>query len=118
MEVILNYINGETFPNEIYRFVDVRDVASAHIQAFEQPSANGRYCLVERVVHCSELLKIVPKQYPTLHLPEKCEDDKPFALKYEVSKEKAKSLGINFIPLVVSVAYTIECLKEKSFLGV
>ncbi|KAJ9174536.1 hypothetical protein P3X46_013172 [Hevea brasiliensis] len=118
VEVILNYINGETFPNEIYRFVDVRDVASAHIQAFEQPSANGRYCLVERVVHFSELLKIVHEQYPTLHLPEKCEDGKPFALKYEVSKEKAKSLSINFIPLEVSVVDTIECLKEKGFLGV
>ncbi|KAF2293456.1 hypothetical protein GH714_001919 [Hevea brasiliensis] len=103
VEVILNYINGETFPNEIYRFVDVRDVASAHIQAFEQPSANGRYCLVERVVHFSELLKIVHEQYPTLHLPEKREDGKPFALKYEISKEKAKSLGINFIPLEVEL---------------
>ncbi|XP_043814340.1 phenylacetaldehyde reductase [Manihot esculenta] len=99
VEVILNYINGETFPNEIYRFVDVRDVASAHIQAFEQASANGRYCLVGRVVHFSEFLKIVHEQYPALQLPEKCEDEKPFALKYEVSKEKAKSLGINFIPL-------------------
>lgn len=62
---------GETFPNEIYRFVDVRDVASAHIQAFEQASANGRYCLVGRVVHFSEFLKIVHEQYPALHLPEK-----------------------------------------------
>lgn len=62
---------GETFPNEIYRFVDVRDVASAHIQAFEQASANGRYCLVGRVVHFSEFLKIVHEQYPALQLPEK-----------------------------------------------
>lgn len=48
----------------------------------------------------------------------RCEDEKPFALKYEVSKEKAKSLGINFIPLEVSVVDTIECLKDKGFLGV
>lgn len=53
-----------------------------------------------------------------LFLLSRCEDHKPFALKYEVSKEKAKSLGINFIPLEVSVVDTIECLKDKGFLGV
>lgn len=53
-----------------------------------------------------------------LFLVSRCEDEKAFALKYEVSKEKAKSLGINFIPLEVSVVDTIECLKDKGFLGV
>lgn len=53
------------------RFVDVRDVANAHILAFERPSESGRYCLVANVKHFSELLKIVHEYYPTLQLPEK-----------------------------------------------
>ncbi|KAJ4826233.1 hypothetical protein Tsubulata_032290, partial [Turnera subulata] len=51
------------------------------------------------VVHISEALKIVHELYPSLPLPEKCGDDKPFVPKYEVSKEKAKQLGIDFTPL-------------------
>ncbi|XP_020532914.1 phenylacetaldehyde reductase-like [Jatropha curcas] len=117
VQLILNYMNGETFPNTIYRFVDVRDVALAHVQALELPSANGRYCLSGRVVHFSEFLKLVHELYPNLHLPEKCEDDKPSVPKYEISKEKAKKLGVKFTPLEVSVVDTIECLKEKGFLS-
>lgn len=58
-------------PSEIYRFVDVRDVAYAHIQALEIPSASGRYCLVGRVAHFSDAVKIAHELYPTLPLPEK-----------------------------------------------
>ncbi|KAF2293459.1 hypothetical protein GH714_001957 [Hevea brasiliensis] len=119
VEVFAHYINGaKTFPNDNCKFIDVRDVANAHIGAFELASASGRYCLVGTVVHYSEFLKIVHKHYPTLHIPEKCQDDKPFVPKYEVSKEKAKVLGIDFIPLDVSVVDTIESLKEKGFLNV
>lgn len=49
----------------------MRDVAYAHIQALEIPSASGRYCLIESDVHFSEVLKIVQQHYPTLHLPKK-----------------------------------------------
>jgi nucleoside-diphosphate-sugar epimerase len=60
----------QTFPDGIYRFVDVRDVAHAHIQAFETPAASGKYCLVGRVAHYSEAFMILHKLFPSLHLPE------------------------------------------------
>ncbi|XP_048330434.2 phenylacetaldehyde reductase-like [Ziziphus jujuba] len=119
VEPILKLITGaQTFPNVVHRFVDVRDVAYAHIQAFEVPSANGRYCLVGRVAHFIEAVKILKELYPSLNLPEKCEDDKPLLPIYQVSKEKAKSLGVNFIPLEVSLKDTVESLKEKGFVNV
>ncbi|KAF2319621.1 hypothetical protein GH714_017647 [Hevea brasiliensis] len=62
---------AQIFPNENLRLVDVRDVANAHIQAFERPSASGRYCLVARVTHFSEVLRIVHEHDPTLLLPER-----------------------------------------------
>ncbi|XWS52543.1 hypothetical protein CRYUN_Cryun11dG0079600 [Craigia yunnanensis] len=53
---VLSLIKGaHTFPNATFGWVNVKDVANAHIQAFEIPSASGRYCLVERVAHYSEL---------------------------------------------------------------
>ncbi|KAK6925599.1 NAD-dependent epimerase/dehydratase [Dillenia turbinata] len=113
---ILNLINGaETFPNASFGWVNVKDVANAHILAYEIPSACGRHCLVERVTHCSELVKILHELYPDIHLPQKCADDKPFVPIYQVSKEKAKSLGIDYIPLDVSLKETVESLKEKKF---
>ncbi|XP_058006941.1 phenylacetaldehyde reductase-like [Hevea brasiliensis] len=119
MEVFAQYAKGaQTYLYDNWYLVDVRDVANAHIEAFELASARGRYCLVETVVHFSEFLKIVHKHYPTPHIPEKCQDDKSFVPKHEVSKEKAKALGIDFIPLELSVVDTIESLKEKGFLNV
>ena len=60
-----------TFPSSTYRWVDVRDVANAHIQAFEISSASGRYCMVERVTYLSEAIKILHELYPAIHLPQK-----------------------------------------------
>ncbi|KAJ3669244.1 hypothetical protein LUZ60_011194 [Juncus effusus] len=113
---ILILINGSsTFLNLSLGWINVKDVAMAHILAYEVPSANGRYCLVERVAHYSEIVEIIRELYPSLSLPEKCADDKPFVPIYQVSKEKAKSLGVEFIPLKTSIKETTESLKEKGF---
>ncbi|XP_039051448.1 phenylacetaldehyde reductase-like isoform X3 [Hibiscus syriacus] len=115
---VLSLIKGaHTFPNATFGWVNVKDVADAHIQAFEIPSASGRYCLVERVAHCSEVVKILSELYPSFHLPEKCADDKPYVPTYQVSKEKALSLGIEFTPLEVSLKETVESLREKGFVS-
>nr|XP_023881405.1 cinnamoyl-CoA reductase 1-like isoform X1 [Quercus suber] len=115
---ILNLINGSYSSYDgSYRFVDVRDVANAHIQAFETPSASGRYCLVGRVTPHSETLKILRELFPALFPTQKSEDDKPSVPTFKVSQEKARSLGINFIPLEVSLKDMIESLKEKGLLS-
>ncbi|KAL6884564.1 hypothetical protein ACP4OV_010500 [Aristida adscensionis] len=118
-EAILKLINGSlsTYPNFSFGWVNVKDVALAHILAYEFPSANGRYCMVERVAHYSELVNIIRKMYPTIPLPVKCADDKPLVSVYQVSKEKTRSLGIELIPLETSVKETIESLKEKGFVS-
>ncbi|KAL0390803.1 UNVERIFIED_CONTAM: Cinnamoyl-CoA reductase 1 [Sesamum calycinum] len=113
---ILNLINGaETYPNSSFGWINVKDVANAHILAFENPSANGRYCLVEKVAHFSEVVKILRELYPSFKLPEKCADDKPYVPTYQVSKEKAKALGVVFTSLEEGIKETVESLKEKNF---
>ncbi|KAL7202512.1 hypothetical protein ACSBR1_034061 [Camellia fascicularis] len=108
---ILNLINGsQTFPNSTFGWVNVKDVANAHIQAFEIPSANGRYCLVESVAHYSEVVKILQELFPAFQLPEKY---KPFMPTFQVFKERTKSLGIEFIPHKQSIKETVESLKAK-----
>ncbi|WCJ36875.1 NAD(P)-binding Rossmann-fold superfamily protein [Euphorbia peplus] len=115
---VLSLIKGaQTFPNTTFGWINVKDVADAHIKAFEVPSASGRYCLVESVSHYSEVVNILRELYPDFQLPDKCGDDKPYVPTYQVSKEKAKSLGVEFIPLKVSLKETVESLKEKGFIN-
>ncbi|KAF2293424.1 hypothetical protein GH714_001571 [Hevea brasiliensis] len=67
VEMILNLVNGaKTYPNAYYRSIDVRDVAVAHVQALEIPSASGRYCLAADDLHFSELLKIIHEHCSSL----------------------------------------------------
>ncbi|XP_020549363.1 tetraketide alpha-pyrone reductase 1-like isoform X1 [Sesamum indicum] len=111
-EAFLDMIKGkEVFP--VYRFVDVRDVAYAHIMAFENPSASGRYCLVGNILNHPKTLQMLDKLYPSLNIPVTNATDNPT---YQVSKKKAESLGINFMPLEVSFKDTFESFKDKSFL--
>lgn len=69
--VALEYAGAETYPNATFGWVNVKDVANAHILAFENPSASGRYCMVESVAHFSEIVQILRELYPTLQLPQK-----------------------------------------------
>ncbi|KAF2608797.1 hypothetical protein F2Q68_00043564 [Brassica cretica] len=68
---LLSLIKGARRFLATFRWVNVKDVANAHIQAFENPEANGRYCLVERVAHYSEVVNILHHLYPDFLLPEK-----------------------------------------------
>ncbi|KAG5537028.1 hypothetical protein RHGRI_024464 [Rhododendron griersonianum] len=79
-EAALNLIkNGPD--GAVNRYVDVRDVALAHILAYEVSSASGRYCLVGTVTNSSEAVNILRKLYPALKLPERLVwafyDDRP-----------------------------------------
>jgi hypothetical protein len=49
----------------------VKDVALAHVLAFETPSASGRYCMADKVVHFSDVVKIIHETYPSLPVPDK-----------------------------------------------
>jgi len=65
------YAGAKTYPNFSIGWVNVKDVATAHILAFELASANGRYCLVETVAHYSEIVKTLKELYPDVAFPDK-----------------------------------------------
>ncbi|KZV40831.1 hypothetical protein F511_23153 [Dorcoceras hygrometricum] len=111
LQPTLNY-TSETFLNLIK--VDVRDVARAHILAFENPSASGRYILMERALDHLETLEILLKLYPSYDLPKiSTAGDSTF----QVSKKRAQDLGIVYTPLEVSLKDMVESLKERNFLS-
>lgn len=115
--LMLNLINEpEKYPNIAMGFVHIKDVAEAHIRAFEIPSANGRYILSETVAYFSEIVNILQELYPTLNLSNKWDDN--VGAPYKISKEKATSLGINYIPMRDALKETMECLKDNKFINV
>ncbi|KAL2461222.1 NAD(P)-binding Rossmann-fold superfamily protein [Abeliophyllum distichum] len=119
-EIILNLLKEGRTAFPVYWLVDVRDIARAHILALENPSASGRYCLVGTVMSTSEVLKILVKLYPPLnHLDIIAEKALHVGDLFpnQVSREKAKRLGISFTPFEVSLKDTVESLKEKNFLS-
>ena len=64
-------VGAEAYPNANIEWINIKDIANAHIQAFEIPSANGRYCLVERVAHFADVVRILHELYPHFKLPER-----------------------------------------------
>ncbi|KAE8647378.1 hypothetical protein Csa_003578 [Cucumis sativus] len=151
----MDYAGAQTFPNSTFGWTNVKDVVNAHIRirAYEVPSTNGRYCLVESVITIQELssycmistllfnflttsfaLVLIPmiafilkflyrkNQSYIIGRPNNVTtvgvaDDKPFTPVYQVSVEKAKNLGIQFIPLAENLKETVESLKEKNFIN-
>ncbi|KAL5708078.1 Coumarine and phenylpropanoid biosynthesis [Ranunculus cassubicifolius] len=115
---IFNLINGaSTFFNASSGWVHVRDVMEAHILAFETPSANGRYCIVEKVADTADVASILRELYPEAQLPEKStgENDLPENLKiHNYCQKKANALGVKFTPFEVSLKETVESLKDMN----
>ncbi|KAK4488610.1 hypothetical protein RD792_004377 [Penstemon davidsonii] len=113
-EFVLSLVKGEDLFSE-YSFVDVKDVAYAHLLAFENPLATGRYCLVGSTVNYGAIVNILRKFYPSLNIQYNGSGDPKI---FQVSKKKAESLGVKFTPLEVSLKDTVESLKEKGFLTI
>jgi nucleoside-diphosphate-sugar epimerase len=66
LEVLKNILKGKLamgVPDLWYGFVDVRDVAHAHILALEDQNAAGRCILAERTMSIFDLIAIIRKLY-------------------------------------------------------
>ncbi|KAL1225197.1 Phenylacetaldehyde reductase [Cardamine amara subsp. amara] len=99
-----------------YRLVDVRDVALAHVKAFETPSANGRYIIEGPIVTINDIEKVLREFFPDLNLVDKNEASELVPVFYKLCVEKVKGLGVEFIPTEATLRDTILSLKEKCFI--
>ncbi len=84
-DVIKDLLSGKMrtgAPDLMFGFVDVRDVAKAHILAAKNPEIEGRYLLVERTMNMLELSKTIATQFPG---------------KYKLPKTKAPKMLLKLI---------------------
>lgn len=118
---ILKYLDGSAkkYANAVQAYVDVRDVADAHLRVFEAPGASGRYLCAERVLHREDVVQILGKLFPEYPVPTRCSDEvNPRKQPYKISNQKLQDLGLRFISVNDSLYETVKNLQEKGHLPV
>ncbi|KAH7031528.1 uncharacterized protein B0I36DRAFT_363207 [Microdochium trichocladiopsis] len=114
---ILRLFNGSetTVPTtSFWGFVDVRDLADAHVLAFETPEAAGqRYLTTTGNYSYQQVVDIIRREFPELQAttPEG-EAGAPLPPVYRIDNSKAKKeLGIKFTPLEKTIVDTVKSLR-------
>ncbi|KAJ6829169.1 cinnamoyl-CoA reductase 1-like [Iris pallida] len=119
IEHLMKYLTGsaKTYANAVQAYVDVRDVAAAHLAVYENPSAEGRYICAESMLHRGDLVRILAELFPEYPVPTKCSDVvNPPRKGYKFSTRRLEDLGIKFTPVEQCLYETIKNLKEKGLL--
>lgn len=118
---VARYLMGtkRSIPNAVAAYVDVRDVARAHLLAYERPGARGRYLCIGTVLHRADLVDMLRDLFPQYPVTAKCEEDgKPMAKPFKFSNQRLRDLGLEFTPLRKSLYETVLCLQQKGHLPV
>jgi len=119
-EIILNYLNGkkQKIANSTIGLVDVRDVALAHILAFEKPEANGRYITILASLPWTEIVSELRKIAPHSSLPTEVESgDPPRPMLFNNSKVLSL-LGSPLRSVPEMLKDTVDSLISKGLLKV
>ncbi|KAI8844903.1 hypothetical protein BC829DRAFT_419700 [Chytridium lagenaria] len=134
---IKNVATGE-FPvrmNLLWPLVDVRDVARAHIAAFENVASEGRYIVHAETWRMTKVCDVVKTEYPDLNVPMSLASNWFVYLLsytmgtgagsyvrtnlgdvgYDFKTEKIKTLGVEFMDVEMSVKDTVRILSNSSY---
>ncbi|XP_038902984.1 cinnamoyl-CoA reductase 1-like [Benincasa hispida] len=113
----VSYTHLDVYKRQVQGYVDVKDVAKAHVLVYETPSASGRYICVESMLHRGDLVDILANFFPQYPLPTKCSDEvNPRKKPYKYTGEKLKSLGMEFTPIKQCIYETVKSLQERGHL--
>ncbi|KAI1212032.1 NAD(P)-binding protein [Annulohypoxylon truncatum] len=101
----------------VFTFVDVRDVAQAHLKAVTMPEAGGnRFYVVGGYFSNKRIADVIQHSFPELaaRLPEDSHDDFPADVyKFDNSKSR-RILGLDYIDLDKSVRDTVQSIIDRS----
>lgn len=117
--ILVKLLNGdlERCENKARVIVDVRDVAKAHILAYEIPSAAGRYLCTAHSVKTKELVEILKRLYPQYNYPKDYVDVGLDSSGVEqLSGNKLRELGLEYMQLEQTLVDIVECFKHKGIL--
>jgi len=118
---IMKYLDGSAkkYTNAVQAYVDVRDVAQAHVRVFEAEEASGRYLCAESVLHREDVVRILAKLFPEYPVPTKCSDElNPKKQPYKFTNQRLRDLGLEFTPVSDALYETVKSLQEKGHLPI
>jgi nucleoside-diphosphate-sugar epimerase len=106
---IKQLVTGETktIQKKLQGFVDVKDVARAHVRAMQVPHANGnRYLCCSETLSWAQVCHLLKKMYPQHPIPQVTDQETDHH--YVFSNQKIRDhLGIEFISTEQSLRETI-----------
>lgn len=102
-----------TLPLDSINFIDARDVAKAHIAAFER-NLQKRFLLVNTEFGDYETIKVLKSEYPDRKYPEAEEKPKANTINADESKRLLGFEYISFEQSVLESAKQIETLKRSA----
>lgn len=120
LDMIQGKMKDKLDPTGFYSWVDVRDVATAHIRALEVPNASGNRFLLLAGYHTNKrIAEIIASLGPRFRekLPAELEEEEddlpPPDERYQFSNKRSiEVLGIEYTSLEKSVKDTVESLLE------
>jgi nucleoside-diphosphate-sugar epimerase len=120
LDMIQGKMKDKLDPTGFYSWVDVRDVATAHIRALEVPNASGNRFLLLAGYHTNKrIAEIIASLGPRFReklpadLEEEEDDLPPPDERYQFSNKRSiEVLGIEYTSLEKSVKDTVESLLE------
>jgi len=115
-EKIYNYLTGisKSILNGNKHIVDVRDVAEAHIVAYENKASSGRYLLVGCCSHEEEMCDELRSILPTAAIPTTSAALRAPKLLYDASKAE-RDLGLKFRQMSEMLKATCSSLVQHGF---
>ncbi|PPQ78263.1 hypothetical protein CVT25_011722 [Psilocybe cyanescens] len=114
--VIENKTSTKEFLSASQAWVDVRDLALAHILALENPEAGGERILVTGVDAANSLSPtLLPSHNPLpVGYPEMTKEQRTYNLLFDTSKQK-RLLDIRFRSLEETTKDIFECISERGW---
>ncbi|KAH9547630.1 hypothetical protein CY35_11G043800 [Sphagnum magellanicum] len=116
---IVGILNGtmKVYPNIAFGITGVKDVAMAHILAYELEHATGRYICSGPVHPFADVVSLLRKLYPMYDISAKVVDETvPMIPPHNLSSQKLRDLGLRLQPTEDVIHETVTNFKEWGLL--
>lgn len=117
MAVLVSVLKGdtETYEDFFMGMAHFKDIATAHILAFENKNAAGRHLCVEAIRHYGDFVAKVAELYPEYNVAKLPKDTQPGLLRAKDASKKLIDLGLEFTPIDQIIKDAVESLKSKGY---
>ncbi|KAE9594207.1 hypothetical protein Lal_00001313 [Lupinus albus] len=117
MAVLVKVLKGdkETHEDFFMGMTHFKDIAMAHILAFEKKNATGRHLCVEAIRHYGDFVAKVAELYPEYNVATLEKDTQHGLLRAKDASKKLIDLGLEFTPIDQIIKDAVESLKSLGY---